>query len=256
MKAFDAYAHCGHHKYEPWPQVRDAHRDAGVTGGLLVQHLGEFDNTYLIDAARFLGSTYRVAVLVDPEQADWAAHIEVLAAQPEVVAVRVWVEGGTRWPAVAEAAAQNRLDILYGFPSGVTHFQDDIAGLAARLPRSRHVLTHLGGVRGVALEAPHVSALKRIAEFPNVVLMVSGLSMYWDYPFEGAGPIVPPLIQQFAPSRAVWGSNFPVRVSQAEYTRNLRFLAGDPWRLGVAGVARLLHDNAVDLWHAGSQHAA
>ncbi|HUE16056.1 MAG TPA: hypothetical protein VMR25_17935, partial [Planctomycetaceae bacterium] len=47
MEIVDAYAHCGLSKYEPIEKVREVMAAAGVSRAVLVQHLGEFDNSYI-----------------------------------------------------------------------------------------------------------------------------------------------------------------------------------------------------------------
>src|SRR5580693_5108485 len=47
MDVVDAYAHCGLSKYEPIEKVRAVMAAGGVSRAVLVQHLGEFDNSYI-----------------------------------------------------------------------------------------------------------------------------------------------------------------------------------------------------------------
>ena len=47
MEIVDAYTHCGLRKYHPIEKIRHVMNLADVARAVLVQHLGEFDNSYI-----------------------------------------------------------------------------------------------------------------------------------------------------------------------------------------------------------------
>lgn len=252
---FDAYSHCGRSKYAPWPQVASTHKAASVTGGLLVQHLGEFDNSYLIESARRLGPLYRVAALVDADAPTLSDAVARLAVNPTVVAVRVMTDRESGWARTVEAAALSGLDVVYVCPSGLTPVGPRMRALAADLPTIRHVIAHFGAVRGITLDNAHIRALLALAELPNTVAMASGFSMHWEYPYADAIALVTKIASEYGVDRLIWGSNYPVRLTAAEYVRNLEFFDADPWALGAESLNKVLYGNAVRMWCSIGQHA-
>jgi predicted TIM-barrel fold metal-dependent hydrolase len=245
---YDAYSHCGRSKYEPWDNVRRTHLAAKVVGGLLVQHLGESDNTYLIDSARRMGPGYRAVVLIEAERSGWRSHLRALAGEPEVVALRVMAEKRGPWVDMAHAASESGLDVIYVCPEGLAPIRDELHRVAVACPTSRHVLAHFGAVRDVPLDAAHCDALHTLGALPNVILMVSGFSMYWEYPFAASRPLMTALMEHYPEDRMVWGSNYPVRLSSSEYVRNLDVFAKDPWGIGSERLLRLLLLNGLNMW--------
>ncbi|GAH86647.1 unnamed protein product, partial [marine sediment metagenome] len=70
MNMIDGYCHCGLSKYEPLPVLERVMAKSNISRAVLVQHLGEFDNSYIKsiiddDPQRFAG-----VFLVDHEKED------------------------------------------------------------------------------------------------------------------------------------------------------------------------------------------
>lgn len=245
---FDAYSHCGRSKYEPWESVRATHQAADVVGGLLVQHLGEFDNSYLVESACRLGPMYRVAVMVNPGAASAEEDLRALAREPRIVGVRVMAAPNSRWTDLASAAGRMGMDVIYVCPDGIAPIRAELRMIANSSPRSLHVLAHFGGVRGVHLDASHLDAVCSLADLPNVIAMLSGFSMYWDYPYLGSAEHVAGLVKAYGPDRVIWGSNYPVRLTRREYVRNLALFVTDAWGVGTERVEQILFGNAARIW--------
>lgn len=244
---FDAYSHCGTSKYEPWEVVCATHAGAGVTGGMLVQHLGHFDNDYLLEVAASSRSAYRVVGLLDYRHSGWEQGLAAYRHDPELVGLRVPVTNEHDWVATARTTADHGLDVLYYFPRDLTGVADDLIRIAADHPGNRFVLSHFGTLGD--LSAPgYLYALERVLAADNIVLMVSGLPMYEAYPHTGLrGPIQ--RILGFAnPERVVWGSNYPASSPGAGYRLEVEYLRTDPWDLGRERLDALLERNSRTLW--------
>jgi predicted TIM-barrel fold metal-dependent hydrolase len=239
---FDAYAHCGVSKYLPVESVLGVHRAAGISGGILVQHLTEFDNTYLVEAAARAGPLYRAVVLVDESSPGWRHRLHDLSRHPAVAGVRVVARADSeRWVDLAAAAAEAGLVVLLYFPAGAGPVRASVDRLARDHEAGRFVLTHLGSPRLGRRLDEDVAAL---AARQNLFLQVSGFGMWSQPPYSGTDEPVRRLLMAFGPTRLTWGSNFPV----CELETELRHALGDPWRLGHAARDALLGQNALRLW--------
>ena len=65
MEIIDAYVHSGMHKFQPIEAVADVMESAGVSRVVIVQHLGEFDNSYIGDIVEAHPEKYAGVCLVD-----------------------------------------------------------------------------------------------------------------------------------------------------------------------------------------------
>src|SRR4051812_46377777 len=76
MEIVDAYTHCGISKYEPIEKVRQMMASAGVERAVLVQHMGEFDNSYIGSAVDSDPEHLAGVLLVDHKNPDAIAELE------------------------------------------------------------------------------------------------------------------------------------------------------------------------------------
>lgn len=97
-----------------------------------------------------------------------------------------------------------------------------VANLLASLPSLRVALCHCGSPweqSGPGLELWQ-AGLARIAELPNVVCKVSGLSMFSpSWQGRELEPVIHHVIDLFGPNRVMCGSNFPVDKLYTSYDR-------------------------------------
>jgi L-fuconolactonase len=127
------------------------------------------------------------------------------------------------------------------------------AELAARLPRQRFVLDHLGkpDIRGRELDI-WTGDLRALAAHPNVCAKLSGLVTEADWQRWTADDIRPYLdiaFECFGPERLMLGSDWPVCTLAADYQRTLsvvvEYLAARPAHERDA----VLGGNAMRFWH-------
>ena len=100
----DAYAHCGLSKYKPLSEVEQAMQLAGVDRAVLVQHLGEFDNTYIQQVVADSPYKFSGVLLVDHEQQDASARLHEWEQTGHFRGVRFLLEGLQSNPALWQAA--------------------------------------------------------------------------------------------------------------------------------------------------------
>lgn len=115
---------------------------------------------------------------------------------------------------------------------------EEIRTFAAKIPDHSIVINHMGGPIGVGRYAADrksvfsdwSSTMRRLAELPNVKIKIGGLGitrMGFDFPGGQAtssdqlvaawSPYVDTCIEAFGPSRAIFGSNYPVDRRSAPY---------------------------------------
>ena len=66
----DTHCHAGLEKYEPIESMVDQMFRNRVTGAVLVQHLGQYDNRYLVDCAQRFPGRFAIVALVEVARAD------------------------------------------------------------------------------------------------------------------------------------------------------------------------------------------
>ena len=241
----DSYLHCGLTKYLPWEDVVAAHAGAGITAGVMVQHLGEFDNDYLVASAIKGAPWYRSVVLVDQSSPAWRRQLAALASEPEVVGVRVRVDSQTKWGEVVLEADRLHLHAVLYFPEGGANYASAVSDIAVACPATTFVLTHLGAPRFLQ---EGDSEVERLADNSNVILQLSGLGLWSMPPYLETVPCVRRLLDAFGIDRCVWGSNFPIHSATSE----LAYARTDPWRIGPARLQSMLSDRPQALWGLAS----
>ncbi|HEV3303499.1 MAG TPA: amidohydrolase family protein [Planctomycetaceae bacterium] len=249
MEIVDAYAHCGLSKYEPIEKVRAAMSAGGVSRAVLVQHLGEFDNSYIgsviaSDPERFAG-----VLLVDHRTENVADTLTQSVASGKFQGLRLTAEALLANPVLFSLAGDLGLVIVLYAPQGIGPILSQLHKELENAPFTRLVITHLGNpsLIGSQLDDAANRALG-LARFPNVYLQISGMKMFCPYPHEPLYPLIAQAVDAFGANRILWGSNYPVVGTVEDYTADLRLLLDG--RLPVPGeaIAKIVGENAVRLW--------
>lgn len=240
----DCYCHCGRSKYQPWEVVRAAHEKEGILGGVLVQHLGEQDNGYLIRSAK-RAPNYRAVIMVDTEVRGWQTKLRILAAHDVVAGARVVADGSARWRAYAVAASQLGLNVvLYLRAEAASPFQQ-IRTLALDYPLTTWVVSHVGMPY---LSASTVGQLDMIADLSNVTIQLSGWCMlHMEAAFRAA--LIERLFASIGASRMLWGSNYPVCEIREEIDTTIK-MAND---LSPDELELILFRTASSVWRLSIQ---
>jgi predicted TIM-barrel fold metal-dependent hydrolase len=245
--AFDAYAHCSPTAYRPWETLEKIHLGVGIDSGLLIQHLGEFDNEYLVQVASRTDGRYRAVVLVDQTDPSSQQTIRKLARHKAVVGIRIWADETRSWLDLVAAAAQEGLDVFPYMPHGPASILEPLLRFVSAGGTTRLVLPHLVGNSRKPIDSAQLRALEALSESARTVLMISGLCGRWDYPYESAKPVVTELLDRWDETRIVWGSNFPV-CGENDFARDFDFIASDPWGIGAQRCRLMMEGNARLLW--------
>ena len=85
----DTHVHAGTTKYEPVESLLDQMARHGVDHAVLIQHMGMYDNSYLVACAEAHPGRFAIACLIDAHEPGAAARLEV-DRRPGIVVVYLY----------------------------------------------------------------------------------------------------------------------------------------------------------------------
>jgi L-fuconolactonase len=243
-----------------WPADLTPERAAaGVRRTVLVQSANSAEDTDFMLSLAAIDSSIAAVVawvdLLDPRRA--AERLDVLGGSGVVRGIRHLIhdEEDPHWilrPAVLESLALvEERELVLELPAVFPRHLDDVPVLAARFPRLRIVVDHLGKPPLDGDLAPWRAALAAAAGYPNVCAKLSGLNTATrrsDWTAETFRPAFEAALALLGPERLIAGSDWPVLLLNGDY--------GRVWRATVELVAALeptardaiLRGNAIDLY--------
>ncbi|HEV3343788.1 MAG TPA: amidohydrolase family protein [Pirellulales bacterium] len=249
MDLIDGYTHCGLSKYEPIERVEEVMAVAGVSRAVLVQHLGELDNSYLARIATDKPERFAAVGLVDHEPADCLETLRRWVEVGRFKGMRLTSDALAVRPALAEAVVQAGLIVVLYVPRGVAPVADALEPLFDRHPDARLVLSHLA--QPDPAESPEFANWQdtlRLAAHPGVYLQLSGMKMSCPWPHEPIYPLIEQAIERFGPARVYWGSNFPVVGGADDYIKDLSLLLNGRLPIAAQDIPAVAGGNAKMLW--------
>ena len=248
----DGYTHCGLNKYEPIDQVRRAMTAAGVSGAILVQHLGEYDNSYIGEVAGKDPEHLAAVCTVDHEAPDAVDALKRCGeAEWRFRGVRLLAEVVNVAPQLLYTAADLGMIIVLFAPEGMGDYLEPVATFLEGRPKCQLVLSHLAiPLKSGGPDLPASRAAFELAKYPSVYYQVSGMKMHTPYPHEPIYPLITEALNHFGPSRLYWGSNYPVVGNEQDYVNDLRLLLDGMLPVPEAAVANIAGLNAQRLWFA------
>lgn len=251
MELIDAYSHCGVSKYEPIEQVAAVLDACGVSRAVLVQHLGEFDNSYIGGIALAEPQRFAGVCLIDHAAPDAVDTLASLARSGGFKGVRLTSEACLAAPHILRAASDLGLVVVLYAPDGVAGAVEWLAPFLETHPATRLVVTHLGKPDlSAAPEFPEERNTFRLAEYPGVFYQVSGMKMYCPFPHSPLYGLIEQALRHFGPERLLWGSNYPVVGNADDYRADLNLVLEGGLPLPADAIAAVAGDNARRLWFA------
>jgi len=225
MPIVDTHCHAGLHKYEPIESLLFHMEQTGVDKGVLIQHMGNYDNAYHADCLKRYPGRFASAMLVEEE--DDGTHM------------RRWAELGLSGIRLRPAARALNSDQLVQWRTAAELglvvsslcrpaelLSDEFAEVLATFPDLQIVIEHLGGI-GHGAQPPYAEfkQLLKLAERPNLYIKLPGFGEFCDlpHPFSSIPPFAQMAIEAFGPERVMWGSDFPPVSSREGYDNALRF---------------------------------
>jgi L-fuconolactonase len=249
MEIIDAYAHCGLSKYEPIEKVREAMAAAGVSRAVLVQHLGEFDNSYIGSVVASDPQHLAGVLLVDHRQKDVVGTLERWHASGNFQGIRLSAEAITEHESLLSTAADLGMIIVLYAPQGIRPILPRLEKELQAAPFTRLVITHLGNP---SFENDDIAAsardMFRLARFGNVYLQLSGMKMFCPFPHEALWPLIADSFTRFGPKNIIWASNFPVVGTKDDYQADLHLLLDGKYPIPADAIPKIAGENAQRLW--------
>jgi L-fuconolactonase len=243
----DAYCHCGMSKFLPVEDVVGTMRHARVDRAVLVQHLGEFDNSYLAEVVRHTPGTFIAVGLIDHRVPTAVAMVESLARDPSFGGVRLPAEALVENPKMCLSVSALGLVPVIDASGGIGDLHDVVRDLA-RSAAGPLVISHLGypSVREGRLERGF--EILDLSDEPAVHVQLSGQGMFCDYPYAGLDDLVRQVLAAYGSSRVLWGSNFPVGGDPDAYRRDLALVKSGAWGLRPEDVDNVTGRTAQTVW--------
>ncbi len=249
MEIVDAYAHCGLSKYEPIEKVRAVMQKAGVSRAVLVQHMGEYDNSYIGSIVESDRGHFAGVMLVNHQSADAVEMLDRWRATGNFQGVRFPTDVFKTAPDLVSVAGDLGLVLVLYAPDGIAADVDEILKYLRLAPFTQIVVTHLGNPKlsGTHVD-PSAAEVFRLAEFANAYLQISGMKMFCPYPHEPLFPFLSEAVKRFGTHRLLWGSNYPVVGEEADYQADLRLLLDGRLPMPDDAIPAVVGENAKRLW--------
>jgi L-fuconolactonase len=251
MEVIDGYCHCGLSKYEPIERVREVMDTAGVSRAVLVQHLGEFDNTYIGSVVQRDPGHFAGVLLVDHRSPDAVPELQRLCATRLFRGVRLTTDALSATPDLFAVAGNLGLVIVLYAPQGIRPHLSCLIDQLELAPFTQLVVTHLGNpsLDGQSL-AESATDVFCLSQFANVYLQVSGMKMFCPFPHEPFYSLITQALEKFGTQRLIWGSNYPVVGTAADYQADLRLLLDGRLPIPAGAIPKIAGENARRLWFA------
>ena len=238
MKIIDSHCHAGLSWFEPVETLVFQLDANGVEQGVLIQHKGAYDNSYLFESAERYPGRFSVVVLVNLADPNAPDELERLAA---VGAAGVRLGPTDRSPGRDPLAIWRKAADLGLAVSSLGNLDDFAAPefdrLVAELPDLTIVVEHLAvGTSKVAAPYSDFKRAMELARYENVYIKVGGLGeissrpadLAREFRFDDTPPLVEMAYGAFGPRRMMWGSDFPPVSNREGYANSLRAIAEHP----------------------------
>lgn len=245
----DGYCHCGLSKYRPIEDVGRVMDRYAVARAVLVQHLGEYDNSYIGGIVAAAPDRFAGVMLVDVESPSAEEDLDKWAEPGVFRGVRMVARTLLERPDVWDLAAERGLNIVVYDESGIAPYADSLGDFAAKHPATRLVLPHLGVLDRD--EHPGFASHGRILSLgplPNVFIQISGMHMFARPPYTELVPLVEGCLAAFGPERALYGSNYPVMRDDAVYGNELELVSTGRLGVPLGNVEQVMVRTASRLW--------
>jgi predicted TIM-barrel fold metal-dependent hydrolase len=245
----DGYAHCGLSKYRPIESVRQVMSTFAVDRAVLVQHLGEFDNSYIGQIVQDDPAMFAGVMLVDTDDDSAAAHVDQWAKRYPFRGIRLIAETLATQRKVWEAAVACGLHIIVFAEAGIASCGNELARFSAEHPAARFVISHFGVPVGadVADMARHIS-IRNLIDQTNVFVQISAMHMLADPPYRDLVQLVESLVRTIGPGRLLYGSNYPVMVHDSVYGLEIDLLRQGRLGVPIDHFEQVTYGTAQQLW--------
>ena len=199
----------------------------GVAHSVLVQVIYyRWDNRYILDAIHRYPGKFMGVARVDPEDPAAPDHLRMWVEEKGLHGVRLSPEAGPAgdWfigplmDPLFESATRLKVPMLILTKPGRL---PDLGRLLDRHGDLDVCIDHMAGCK--IGEAENIEKLLAMSRYPRVFVKVSNTSKIscGTYPWEDSHALVKRVIDAFGVNRCMWGTNWPVCLSDATYAQTL-----------------------------------
>ncbi len=259
MLIIDTHCHAGLNWFEPIEVLLAQMNANGVTGGVLVQHAGTFDNTYLFESANRFPGRFEVCVQVDPDDPKPEVTLEKLKKQG-AAGIRLYPD--SKFKAVGpydmwKRAGELGLVVSTGGSAAADAFGEEFKKILDACAGKTHVnIEHLAGVGHEPAPHPKYKEALEAAKWPNTSLKVPGLGEIArrpkthrpDFFVDGLPPLFEMAREAFGAKRMMWGSDFPPSAGREGYRNALEGVRTHPAFKGGDDIEWVLGKSAAKVW--------
>lgn len=249
IEVVDGYCHCGLSKYRPVEDVRRVMSRFGVARTVLVQHMGEYDNSYIEQIVANEPNRFAGVLLVDVEGAPVIERLSYWAGKNVFRGIRLLAHTLRTHRNIWEQAAKSGLNIVVFDQPTIAPYADLLADFASEHPNTAVILSHLGmpDLHDRAHSQNHQHILS-LAKQPSTFMQISGFHSFAKYPYDELLPLIKSLLDAFGANRLLYGSNYPAMEDESIYGLELELMRTG--RLGIPSrdVQQVLTKTAMRLW--------
>ena len=211
MIVVDTHVHVGLRKYEPLEALLDQMNRNRVDKAVLVQYMGNPDNTYMAECMRAHPGRFAGVAIVDSAQSDAPERLAYWVREHGTAGVRLNVALLEQERHIWLKAAE--LGIVVSAAGSLAALSSDaFAKFVRDTPDLRFRIEHLGHP-DVSEKPPYsvYSRVLKLADHSQATIKLSGMYGYSKvpYPYEDAYPFIRAALAAFGAERMAWGSDFP-----------------------------------------------
>jgi L-fuconolactonase len=231
---------------------------SGFHGSVAVQTRQTLEEArWLLELAAQSPSILGVVGWADLQSPDIRSQLKSLAQDPRLVGIRHVVQSEPddrflmRPDFLRGISVLEEFDLAYDILIYTKHLPV-AAEFVEQFPRQRFVLDHLAKppIKSGRLDS-WADGIRRLAEFPNVFCKLSGMVTEADWQHWTPEQIIPFLdiaFKAFGPDRLMIGSDWPVCLVAASYSRTIEVVTAYLRKLDPADSEAVLGGNAQRFW--------
>ena len=226
MIIVDTHCHAGVEKYEPLEVLLYQMHRSGVDKATIVQHLGQYDNRYLLEGARRFPGRFAIIGMVDVTQPD-APRTLGRWAKDGLQGIRFrasWRSPGKDPLAIWKKALELGL-VVSCLGDEAELAAPEFQKLVKSFPKLRIIIEHIGRAgRDEKLPYTLFKNVLKLAELPNTYMKIPGYGEICvpPFPFKNIPPFMEMALEAFGPRRLMWGSDWPPVVMREGYCNALQ----------------------------------
>ncbi|MEE3232977.1 MAG: amidohydrolase family protein [Candidatus Latescibacterota bacterium] len=246
----DTHCHAGLHKYEPIESLLYHMRETEVEKAVLIQHGGEFDNSYHIECINKFPNCFASAMLVSPDDEGDSIH---KWAEQGIVGIRLGASSRAQTSnPLAHWSTANQLDLVVSaLGSPETFLSEEFAEVLQRYPNLHIIIEHFAGVTNGAPETVKLfTKVLELAEHEQLSIKLPGFGEFCalPYPFESVPQFADMTLEAFSPQRIMWGSDYPPVTTREGYKHSLEFPMKHLSRLSEDELGWIFGKSAFESW--------